>query len=248
MVVTVTAGSADTLAGTDWLSWPVPVALTMRSALIAWSTLLVADLDSEAPNTDIAATRASPTISADAVWAVRRGLRIEFSRPSLPGSPNSRASGRPITLDSGRAIAGDSMATPTKMPTAPTPTSAMAGRASPVTTCTPAGRAAAMSRWTAGLLAPGTVTTSMKSSWPASWRTAWAVGSVNAARVAPARLPADPNSAMPLMVNVPGAPASRMRTRCPTAKSYLLAVPASITTSSEVTGGPPAIMCKLDSC
>ena len=37
----------------------------MRSALIAWSTLLVADLDSEAPNTDIAATRARPTMSAD---------------------------------------------------------------------------------------------------------------------------------------------------------------------------------------
>jgi hypothetical protein len=104
----------------------------MRSALIAWSALLVADFDSEAPNTDIAATRARPIMSAEAVWAVRRGLRIEFSRPSLPGSPSSRASGRPITLDSGRAIAGESMVTPTKMPTAPAPTSAMAGLASPM--------------------------------------------------------------------------------------------------------------------
>ena len=88
----------------------------------------------------------------------------------------------------------------------------------------------------------------MSSNWPGSWSTACAVGSVNAARLAPARLPADPNSAMPLMVNVRGAPANRMRTRCPTVKSYLLAVPASITTSSEVTGGPPAIMCRLDIC
>ena len=79
---------------------------------MAWSALLVADRDTDAPKTDIAATRARPTISAEAVWAVRRGLRIEFSRPSLPGSPSSRASGRPITLDSGRAMAGARMAVP----------------------------------------------------------------------------------------------------------------------------------------
>ena len=68
---------------------PLPVAVRMRSALIAWSTLLVADLDSDAPNTAIADTRASPTISAEAVCAVRLGLRMEFSRPSFPGSPRS---------------------------------------------------------------------------------------------------------------------------------------------------------------
>ena len=51
---------------------------------MAWSTLAVADLDSDAPNTAMAETSASPTISADAVWAVRRGLRMEFSRPSRP--------------------------------------------------------------------------------------------------------------------------------------------------------------------
>ena len=68
--------------------------VTMRSALIAWSTLLVADLDSEAPKTAIAETRARPTIRAEAVCAVRRGLRMEFSRPSLPGhaeQPGQRA-------------------------------------------------------------------------------------------------------------------------------------------------------------
>ena len=103
----------------------------MRSALIAWSTLLVADLDSEAPNTAIAETRASPTISADAVCAVRRGLRMEFSRPSFPGSPKILASGRPITPETGRAIAGVSMATPMKRPTAPAPTSWIAGMVRP---------------------------------------------------------------------------------------------------------------------
>jgi len=98
------------LAGTESLSSPVPLALTMRLALIAWFALLVADFDSEAPNTDIAATRARPIMSAEAVWAVRRGLRIEFSRPRRPATPKARASGRPITLASGRATAGESMA------------------------------------------------------------------------------------------------------------------------------------------
>ena len=71
---------------------------------------------------------------------------------------------------------------------------------------------------------------------------------MNAARVAPARLFADPNWAMPVMVNVRVGPADRMRTRCPTVKSYFCAVPASITTSSEVTGGPPAMRCRLEIC
>ena len=139
----MTPGTAEAVAGTELLSCPAPLAVTMRSALIAWSALLVADLDTEAPNTDIAATRARPTMSAEAVWAVRRGLRMEFSRPSLPGSPSTRASGRPITLEIGRAIAGESMATPTKMPTAPTPTSAMAGLASPMASRTAPTRARA---------------------------------------------------------------------------------------------------------
>ena len=89
----MTPGTAETVVGTEWLSCAGPVAVTMRSALIAWSTLLVADRDTEAPNTDIAATRARPTMSAEAVWAVRRGLRMEFSRPELarfPEQPGQR--------------------------------------------------------------------------------------------------------------------------------------------------------------
>ena len=118
----------------------------------------------------------------------------------------------------------------------------------PVTTSTPGGRTLAMARWTAGLSAPGVVTTLMSSSLPVSWTMACAVGSVNAARVAPARLSAVPNWTMPVMVKVWGGPADRMRTRCPTVKSYFCAVPASITTSSEVTGGLPAIRCRGDIC
>jgi hypothetical protein len=136
-VVAVTPGTAVAVAGTDWLSSPDPLAVvTSRLALIASSTLLVADSDTDAPNTDIAATRARPTMSAAAVWAVRRGLRMEFSRPSWPGSRSSRASGRPITLDSGRAIAGATIATPRKTATAPRPTSAMAGSIRPMASST----------------------------------------------------------------------------------------------------------------
>ena len=115
----MTPGTAAAAPGTVALSCPVPLAVISRSALIAWSTLLVADSDSDAPNTAIAETRASPTMSAEAVCAVRRGLRMEFSRPSLPGVAEQSASGRPITLDSGRAAAGASMATPMKTQTAP---------------------------------------------------------------------------------------------------------------------------------
>jgi len=104
VLLAVTPGTVEAMDAAELLSSPEPVGVMMRSALIAWSTLLVADRETEAPNTDIAATRARPTMSAAAVWAVRRGLRMEFSRPSLPGSPSTRASGRPITLDSG---AGD---------------------------------------------------------------------------------------------------------------------------------------------
>ena len=117
----------------------------------------------------------------------------------------------------------------------------------PVTTSTPGGRTAAMARWTAALLAPGAVTTLMSSSLPVSWAMACAVGSVNAASVAPARLFAVPNWVMPVMVkNRGGSPAEMTRTCWPTAKWYFCAVPASITTSSEAAGGPPAVRCSGD--
>ena len=66
--------------------------------------LAVADSDSEAPNTANVETSASPTMRAAAVWAVRFGLRIEFSRPKLPDGPSRAASGRPMTR---RHRAGD---------------------------------------------------------------------------------------------------------------------------------------------
>ena len=72
----------------------------------------------------------------------------------------------------------------------------------PVTTSASDGRAWAIDRCTAALSAPGLATTSMKSNSPVSPTTRCAVGSVNAARVAPARLSAVPNWAIPVIVNV----------------------------------------------
>ncbi len=95
----------------------------------------------------------------------------------------------------------------------------------PVTTWTPDGRTLAMACCTADLSAPGAVTTLMSSSLPVSWAMACAVGSVNAARVAPARLFAVPNSAMPVMVNVWVGPVVRTRTCWPDGEVVLLRGP-----------------------
>ena len=94
---------------------------------------------SDAPRTAIVDTSANPIISAAAVWAVRRGLRIEFSRPSRPGIPSSAASGRPSAPDSGRATIGTNIPTAANTRSAPIPTRATAGDARPSSTAaTPA--------------------------------------------------------------------------------------------------------------
>jgi hypothetical protein len=76
---------ADDVAADQRVGVEDPPTLMMSSAVTALSRLVLADCESEAPSTAIADTSAMPTISAAAVWAVRRGLRIEFSRPNLWG-------------------------------------------------------------------------------------------------------------------------------------------------------------------
>src|ERR1035441_2657856 len=184
VVVCVTPGTAAALATTALLKFPAPLpVVTRRSARTASSTLAVADLDSEAPNTDIAATRARPTMSAEAVWAVRRGLRIEFPRPS----------GRPITLEIGRAIAGDNMATPTKMRTAPTPTSAMTGLASPTASSAAPARATAAPQINRRLSEPSPADDWSLSAAIGGMRTALRAGPIRATALTP-RAPASPTS------------------------------------------------------
>src|ERR1039458_4597909 len=76
----VTPGSDAAACDTVLLKPPAPPDdddVTMRLALMALSMLLVADFASEAPKTATAEISARPTMSADEVCAVRRGLRIE---------------------------------------------------------------------------------------------------------------------------------------------------------------------------
>src|SRR5206468_10982223 len=87
---------------------------------IVRSRTAVTDDLSEAANTATNATRPSPIISAAAVDAVRRGFRFAFSPPSLPEI--RRRNGLPSADEIGRAISGDSIATPTKVKAAPSPT------------------------------------------------------------------------------------------------------------------------------
>lgn len=79
----------------------------------------------------IALTSARPIISADAVAAVRRGLRRAFLVASRPGVRNSFGYGAPSTRTTGRLITGASMATPTNTSAAPAPSTAMGALLSP---------------------------------------------------------------------------------------------------------------------
>ena len=121
--------------GTARTSWAAEVLnplnvgeVKMKSALSVRSRTTVVDALADAPNTATNTTRPSPIINAEAVAAVRRGFRIEFSRPSLPGTPVRRI-GSPMPAATGRAISGMSIATPMNVRATPIPTnwSASAG-------------------------------------------------------------------------------------------------------------------------
>ena len=144
----MTPGTRVTASARALLNEPEPllVPLMIRSALIASLMLDVAERDTDAPKTAMADTRAMPIMRAEAVWAVRRGLRMEFSRPNLPGAPRTAANGRPMALERGRATAGASMAAPTKTTAAPAPTSATTGTESPTASSAPPMRATAVPR------------------------------------------------------------------------------------------------------
>ncbi len=118
----------------------------------------------------------------------------------------------------------------------------------PDTTSTPAGSWRAMARWRAALSVPGLARTLMESNCPTSPNTCWAVGRSKAASVAPARLSAEPNLTRPEMVKVRVGPASRTRTRSPTLKWYLSAVPTSMATSVELVGAVPPVTVRTESC
>ena len=73
------------------------------------------------PRMAIVVTSANPIINADAVAAVRRGLRRAFSLASNPTVPNSLGYPPAITATIGRLITGLSRATPMKTASTPPP-------------------------------------------------------------------------------------------------------------------------------
>ncbi len=85
---------------------------------------------SDADRIETIAISPRPIISADDVAAVRRGLRIAFSRPSRAAMLKPRT-GRPIAPESGRAARGDRIAIPMKITAAPPPISSPALSGSP---------------------------------------------------------------------------------------------------------------------
>ena len=68
----------------------------------------------EAAKTVMPATSATPTIRADAVRAVRFGLRMEFLLAKTPVVPTKLGRGEPITPATGRAINGPRTNSPMK--------------------------------------------------------------------------------------------------------------------------------------
>jgi hypothetical protein len=67
-------------------------------------------------------TRPTPIISAEALAAVRLGLRMVFSRARVPVTPLMRGSGAPMARLSGSAIVRPSTETPRKTSSTPRPT------------------------------------------------------------------------------------------------------------------------------
>ena len=72
------------------------------------------------------ATRPTPIINADAVAAVRFGLRIAFSRASWPVMPRSRGSGHPMNRLRGSATVRPRAETPKNTSNTATPTTSSA--------------------------------------------------------------------------------------------------------------------------
>ena len=91
------------------------------------------------------ATTAVPTISAEALAAMRRGLRIALRRARRPVKPRVDAAPVPSTAAAGRATTGPSTTAPTSTPRAPRPARPRAPSSDVVAVMTVATPAAAMS-------------------------------------------------------------------------------------------------------
>ena len=91
-----------------------------RSAFVLSPITSPKESFSDDANTLMLTTSVSPIISAAAVEAVRRVLRIAFCFASSPGRPRSRI-GAAMRAVSGRTARGMATITPTITPRRPTP-------------------------------------------------------------------------------------------------------------------------------
>ncbi len=109
-----------------------------------------------------------------------------------------------------------------------------------VRTSAPVGRTARTSASSERTSTPSSPRTLIVSTTPSFPSTRWAVARSKSASVAPPRLSAEPNPAIPTTRNVSGGPWKRIVSSSPTAIVFADAVPASITTSPSAAGGPPS--------
>lgn len=123
-VAASTSGSAETCCANAGSRPPdiiVPESTT-RSPVNPSSTAASSEARVEAASIAMNPTRPTPIINADAVAAVRFGLRIAFSRASSPEMPRTSGNGAPMNRLSGSATVRPSTDTPKKTSSAPSPT------------------------------------------------------------------------------------------------------------------------------
>jgi hypothetical protein len=99
---------------------------TTKSEVKALSMEALMDVRVEAARMEMKPMRATPIISADAVAAVRFGLRMAFSRARFPVTPRRPGSGAPMARLSGRAMVRPRTDTPKNTSRTPSPTRASA--------------------------------------------------------------------------------------------------------------------------
>jgi hypothetical protein len=111
----VTPGTRETLAATSAGSGAADSA-DLLAAAITWPAVRVAAPASakrcctELTSRPVVAASATPSISADAAEATRRGLRMMVARASRPASPLTTVPMRPTSPPSGRTSSGVSTA------------------------------------------------------------------------------------------------------------------------------------------
>ena len=111
--------------------------VTTRSPPKFLSTMSSIDALTDEPNVVNRATTAVPTISAAALPAMRRGLRIALRRARRPVKPRVTPAPMPSTPAAGRATTGPSTTKPMSIASAPSPARASAPSGEELAVTTP---------------------------------------------------------------------------------------------------------------